>query len=179
MDVLGVDPSLTMTGMAKSEAGLVSARRFATSPVEGLAGMRRRIRWIVRAVLAFAPAECVTVIEAPVLASGGMSGEFVARCGLYHFLVDQLFVRGPVVAVAPPTRALYATGSGRAGKREVLASMRARHPDVLIPDHNAADALALCGMGARWSGHPIDPGLTGRPLEAMATPAWPQLKGDA
>lgn len=178
MDVLGVDPSLAMTGMAKATAAGVVVRRMPT-PADGksLAGARRRVRWIVRNVLEFAPAKCLTVIESPALTGrGGMAGQFVERCGLYWLLVDQLMARGPVVAVAPPTRAKYAAGSGRASKGDVLAAMRERFPGLAVPDHNVADALSLMAMGARHLGAPVDGALSKQHLEAMATPAWPELE---
>lgn len=171
--MLGVDPSLSKTGMARVVDGVVAVRRLPTPPTRlGLLGTRHRIRAIVTAVVDFAPERCLTVIEAPALSRGGQ-GQFVERCGLYWMLVDQLCARGPVVAVTPRGRAKYATGNGNAAKPAVVAAVRASFPGVAIPDDNVADALALAAMGARYLGSPIDGDLTVQHLAAMSAPDWP------
>lgn len=177
MFVLGVDQSLTMTGLAVSEFG-VRTSRVKSEPADGtLAGDRKRIRYIVSQVLRFAPPVCLSVIEAPYVPQGGKAaGAVIERAWLFGLLVDQLMQRGPVVQVRTKTRAMYATGNGNAKKAEVLAAVRAAFPDLEVADDNVADALALLGMGARWMGEPIDGELSKKQLSAMDAVQWPDKK---
>lgn len=172
--VLGVDPSLVMTGLACSDGLHLYVRRVGTQPSPPTVGGKLyRLRYIVEQVLAFAPSECMTVIEAPVVAHGGAGGGLFDRSGLYWMLIDRLWERGPVVSVQPATRAIYAAGNGNASKEEVLESMRSRPPGISIKDDNIADALALAAMGARWLDRPFDGDLPFKVLRAMSTPNWP------
>lgn len=172
--MLGVDPSLTCTGLAKTVGGVVLTSRVRTSS-EGdeLGDMRRRVRLIVGQVLKFAPEECLTVIEAPIVMRNGRGGAQLERAWLFGMLVDQLILRGPIVQVRPATRAMYATGSGSAKKPEVLAAVRALFPLLQVVDDNEADALAMCAMGARWGGSPVDGDLDKKRARAMVAVRWP------
>lgn len=177
MDVLGIDQSLTCTGLAKTTpAGVVVTTRIKTSPSGGeLGDTRRRIRYIVGQVLRFAPTECVTVIEAPIVIRNGQGGAQLERAWLFGLLVDQLIIHGPIAQVRTKTRAMYATGNGNADKPEVLAAIRDSFPDLTVPDDNVADAVALCAMGARWVGAPID-GVPGKKqMAAMVAVHWPEV----
>lgn len=179
MDVYGIDPSLTCTGLAKTtSAGVILTHRVKTSTTpDELGAIAQRIRYITAQVLQFAPAECLTVIEAPYVPQGAKSaGSVLERAWLFGFLADQLMRRGSIVRVRTTTRAMYATGSGNARKPEVLASMRAAFPAVEIPDDNVADALAMCAMGARWLGEPIDGLLSKKQEAAMVAVHWPEMK---
>lgn len=178
MDVLGIDQSLTMTGLASISNGVAVTDRIGTTAVlGGLEGTRDRIRYIVGRTLRFAPRECLTVIEAPISPMHN-AGAVLERAWLFGLLVDQLLLRGPVVQVWPSTRAMYATGSGKAKKPEVLAAMRAQFPFVVIRDDNAADALALACMGARYLGSPIDGPITKKREQAMTSTVWPSIEGE-
>jgi hypothetical protein len=184
--ILGVDPSLTCTGLALIGPDGVGTTRVRTSPQEGLRGLRDRIRVAVGQTLRFAgaagPVPLLTVIEAPVVVRGGRGGAQLERAWLYGLLVDQLLIRGEVVAVRPKVRAKYATGNGNAEKPEVLAAVRAAFPLADVPNHDVADALALAAMGARASGRPseqlsADDDVSKKQMEAMAAVAWPVMKG--
>jgi crossover junction endodeoxyribonuclease RuvC len=178
MDVLGVDPSLTATGLASFTAAGVRTRKVPTvADGQSLADVRRRVRHIVGTVLAFAPGACLTVIEQPYVPRGGAAaGAVIERAWLYGLLVDQLMVRGQVVAVVNTTRSAYALKGG-AKKKDVTAAMRERFPGVSIPDDNVADALALCAMGARRLGTPIDGVLTHSQMNAFMRVSWPLIEG--
>lgn len=179
--VLGVDQSMTSTGLALVLEGGVRTRLVVTGPpaAPGLAGVRSRVRYIVGRTLQFlgdadlAPGRMVlTVIEAPLITRRHQSGQILERAWLFGMLVDQLAMRGPVAQVRSSTRAKYATGNGKAEKPEVLAAMRAEHPAVPIADDNVADALALAALGARWTGAPID-GASKARTAAVAAVVWP------
>ena len=172
MIAVGVDPSLTCTGVAVIEDGEVATARV-ISANEGatLLARRTRIRKALAGILKAIPARVdVTLIEVP-----HSRQQFSAqneRIALYWLLVDQLLARGPVVEVAPAQRAKLATGSGRATKDDVVTTMRAAFPAARIPDDNVADALGLAWAGARWAGIQAPDYLPGQD-EAFARLAWP------
>jgi len=173
MEAVGIDPSLKHCGFANVVSPF--APFTATFPTESLDNslkdLQRRIRYITGRVLHASGPSVLTVIESPIIPRHG-SGEVLERAWLFGFLVDQMLLRGPVVAVHPMTRAKYATGKGRASKPEVLAAMRAKFPDQVIADDNEADALALCAMGSRFLGYPIDGEPSKAQLEAMRAVRW-------
>lgn len=187
--VLGIDTSLTATGCAKVTFGAGGYRQWETwrakapaPSVSTVAAERRRIRVMIREVLALVPDEVdMTVIEGP--APGAkFSGKADERSGLRWMLIDQLLPRGPVVMVDPQTRAVLAWGRGMprrkpgqssdAAKLPVLEAVRAAWPDAHVPDHNVADAVALAAAGARFLGMPWE--LTEKQEEAHANVAWPR-----
>lgn len=180
--VIGIDPSLTVSGcarldLARGADGDLQPVRWETwrakapaPDVESVETMRRRIRAMLREVLALVPDFFdLAVIE------GRSQSKFSAladeRAGLRWFLIDQLLPRGPVAVVSPSTRALLATGNGKSAKPAVLAAMRAEFPAAQIADHNVADAVALAAAGAHALGMPW--GLTGKQTKAHARVAWP------
>lgn len=176
MNVVGIDSSLRATGIACSRDGILGTARFRTKATSTLQELRDQLRYITSSALIYAPKPLLTVIETPIIARHG-SGDVLERAWLYGLLVDQFMVRGPVVTVHPSTRALYATGNGRASKPEVVAAMRGRLPTLAIPDDNVADAVALLCMGLRWYGSPIDGEISKKQARAMKTPSWPTTEG--
>lgn len=181
--VLGVDSSLTISGCARvdlgvGESGQLEAVRWETwraravKPVEEtVESTRRRIRVMVREVLAFVPPFLdLSVIEGP-----AMGAKFTPladeRAAVRWILIDQLLARGPVAVVAPKTRALLATGNGNADKAAVLAAVLMDVPAAHVPDHNVADAVALAIAGAHALGMPW--GWTEKQRTAHAKVSWP------
>lgn len=185
MIVVGIDSSLTISGCARvdlgvGESGRVEALHWETwrgrapkPEVDTVLSTRRRIRVMVREVLALVPASVdLTVIEGPSLGRHtGMSDE---RAALRWILIDQLLARGPVAVVAPKTRALLAADNGNADKRAVLAAVKAALPDVNVPDHNVADAVALAMAGAHRLGMPWPVLMSKKQISAHAKVAWPE-----
>lgn len=170
---LGLDPSLTCSGVATIDtvSGEKRTRRVRTvNSGESLLARRNRLREVIAGILAPLPARLgVTVIEIPNAAQ--QFGAHAERHALTWWLIDQLFARGPVVAVTPSQRAKLATGNGRADKKLVLATMRSQHPDVVIADDNAADALALAAAGAEWLG--VGQPFTPAQQTAYSRVSWP------
>ncbi|WP_137843820.1 hypothetical protein [Microbacterium sp. 2FI] len=185
--VVGIDPSLTCTGVA-----MVSWHSGTDIPgpnwqtwrarsqalpqdfpdAEVLAATRRRLRIVIRETLALIPARVdLTVIEGPSLGSkGGKSDE---RAALRWMLVDQLLARGPVVVIGPKKRALLGADDGNASKAKVRSAIRAAFPAVHVADDNVADAVALAAAGAHRLGCSLVE-YTPKQLRAHATVAWPQ-----
>jgi Holliday junction resolvasome RuvABC endonuclease subunit len=152
MIAVGIDPSLTCTGVALIGGDEVITRRvFSPNLGASLEARRLRIRRAIEGILApIPPRVAVSVIEVP--HSRQQFGAQNERVALYWFLVDQLLARGPVVEVAPAQRAKLATGNGRATKDDVVAAIRTAFPGERVPDDNVADALSLAWAGARWAG---------------------------
>lgn len=196
MIALGFDTSLTCSGCARVDLavgadGALEATRWETwralapQPVdESALEERRRIRAMLREVLALVPESFdLAVIEGP--APGGkFSGKADERAGLRWMLIDQLLPRGPVVRVTPTIRAVLATGSGlrrrkdesaRAAKARVLEAVRAAVPDAHVPNHDVADAVALARAGAVALGLPVE--YSAAQMSAHAKVAWPVKSG--
>lgn len=163
--VLGVDPSLTVSGCALVRFGESTDAadplwetwrgRSPKPEVESVETTRRRIRVMLREILSFVPARLsLSVVEGPAMGAKHtpLADE---RAGLRWMLIDQLMARGPVVLVSPNSRQLLAHPepvprgtSGTVRKRLVSESVRALVPDAHVPDHNVADAVALAAAGA-------------------------------
>lgn len=167
--VLGVDPSLTVSGCALVEwypgtdfpdPDWSTWRARAAAPeVETAETNRRRIRLMLSAILATVPARLsLSLVEGPAMGAKHtpLADE---RAGLRWMLIDQLLARGPVVLVTPNSRQLLAhpdpipRGTKPAArKRLVLESVRSMVPGATVPDHNVADAVALAAAGAHRLG---------------------------
>lgn len=181
--VIGIDPSLTSTGLADS---LGNSRRVQI-PNNRIAGNEllddhNRIERIALAVTDFAtalPADLV-VIEGPAFSRS--NGHAHTRAGLWWLIVDRL-ISGPgqdgrpldlPVMVVPPTcRAMYATGKGNAGKDQVLAAAIKRYPSFEVTGNDVADAVILAAIGARLLGHPIEESLPQTNMRALDKLALP------
>lgn len=164
--IVGIDPSLTGTGIAILDT---EDRLTVTVDTIGSKGRRddsirtrlRRSQLIVTQALAVVRATVdgatvdLVVIEYPTLSQGRQGGH-LDRHGLWWLLVatfDGLSV--PVVAVPASSRAKYATGKGNAGKDEVLLAVAKHYPNVDVTNNNEADALVLAAMGADALGQPL------------------------
>lgn len=160
--IVGVDPSLTSTGLAWlcTDDGEWITSRVRTGAQRSVAGQSARIASIARQVRAFArdAGEAVpdlVVIEGLSHGSHGSATRDLA--GLWWRVVEELLAVGcPLLVIAPATRAKYAAGSGRASKSDVLSLVRETYPDADVPGHDVADAVALAALGARVKGLPAE-----------------------
>lgn len=186
--VLGVDPSLTISGCALVRFGESADaavplwetwRGRAPKPeLETVETTRRRIRIMLREILAFVPARLsLSVVEGPAMGAKHtpLADE---RAGLRWMLIDQLMARGPVVLVTPNSRQLLAhpdpipRGTTQAVRKGLVTeSVRAVVPDAHVPDHNVADAVALAAAGAHRLG--LGMPYTAKQVTAHAKVAWP------
>lgn len=159
MYILGVDPSLTSTGIAwlDTDTGEWGTYRVQTRPDGGdRADQWFRMRTVADAVKSHAVGQVVVdlvVIEG--LATYGHNAGLLA--GLWWQVVGPLVALDiEVLTVAPATRAKYAAGSGRASKSDVLSAVRETYPAADVPGHDIADAVALAALGARVKGFPVE-----------------------
>jgi Holliday junction resolvasome RuvABC endonuclease subunit len=175
MRVLGVDPSLRLSGVARVVDGVLDATRIPTEKVRTLREQRDQVRYIVGKILRFAGDVDLAVIESMYVPTreGAQAGAVTQRAWVWGLVVDQLFERCPVVEVTTKQRAKYAADNGNADKAAVTAAVKAAYPNLRIRDDNEADAIALAAMGARHLGEPIDGTGTPKQLQVMAAVAWP------
>lgn len=152
--VVGIDPSLASTGVAILYPDGRKATHHITSTgkrADTLADRRQRIRGIREQLSEWIGSCDLVVIEGP--SHGSRGGSPWDRAGLWWALIDiPLAMGGPVVQVAPSTRAKWAAGSGRADKAAVAAAMQRRCPEVELTNSDEADALAFACMGGQYLG---------------------------
>lgn len=156
--VLGVDPSLTATGLATAYPGgeLVAEVEGRKGKLgEDLATRAARLSTLVLHVAEHVgvwrgPAPVLVVIEGP--SHGSRGGSAWDRAGLWWGIVNACLGKGALVAVcSPSTRAQWATGKGNADKAAVAARV-AKLTDADLPSADHADAAALALIGAHRLG---------------------------
>lgn len=186
MKILGLDPSLTSTGVAVITDDLqVTTHRVESAPPKRAKGdktpatlveRRRRIDLIVEGVIRAIPfgrEPDLVVIEGPAYSAVG--GSAWDRAHLWWCLVERFLGAVCPVAVSPPgVAAKWATGSGRAGKGMAAAHLARLFPtlDVSISE-DEFDATALAALGAQFVG--LMPTELARHREQLAKVAWPEL----
>ena len=171
--VVGLDLSLTSTGVAVVTGGRAAVDRITSKPTgTDLVHRWARLRDLHREITNWTIDSTLVVVEG--LAFSRTTGHATERAGLWWLVVNRLLSCGYRVAIVPPTsRAKYGTGKGNAGKDHVLAAVVRRYPDVEVSGNDEADALLLASMGARWLGSPIDD-LPKTHLAALDGAAWPE-----
>ena len=155
---IGLDLSLTSTGVATIHGDIVTVRRVTSKATSGTsADTAARLDRIVAEILGHVPLSDSThvAIEGPSYGSVG-TGQHV-RGGLWWLVRTELARAGiDTIIVAPSTLKKYATGKGNAGKDAVLAAVIRRYPLVEVTGNDEADALVLAAIAARVGGYPID-----------------------
>jgi crossover junction endodeoxyribonuclease RuvC len=172
-DVVGVDPSLTGTGIAGVSAfGLCWSITVASKGHTADTLIERDIRLtdITDRVTAHAKGARLVVIEGPAISRS--EGSVWDRAGLWWRIVHRLHgAEIPVAVCTPSTRAKWATGKGRADKAAVAAVVARLWPSAALDDDNQADALAFATIGLQWL-DPDHPRLA-RHTTALGAVQWP------
>ncbi len=161
--VVGLDPSLTAAGIAilndPKTAESPNIPKLASVGVSGsesatLAERSIRIADQSDRILRSMPQGVrLVVIEALPFSAPKFAGKYQERCALYYRVVDFLARRKiPVVEVGVTTLKKFATGDGKADKREVMTAMQDLWPHARIRDDNQSDALTLATIGAMHLG---------------------------
>lgn len=118
LNTLGIDPSLTSTGLSMS-GQTMSIRRNSSGP-QRLIEIRDQIMYIVR----HNAIDCIS-IEHYSYASRNSQAHSIGELG--GVLRVALYEAGvPTVEIPPTCRAKFATGKGNAGKPEVVSAISAR-----------------------------------------------------
>lgn len=181
MIVVGIDPSLTGTGLAKhnpvdphGEHWQVARIKTTAPKVPSHLASVDRFDSIGREILAFCVGfPDVAVLEAPAYSS--ITGHPHERAGLW-WTIYRLFAqrwRVPTLVIEPNLRIKYATGNARSGKDEVMLAAAKRYPAAGISNNDEADAVVLTAMGARIYGEPIETSLPKTHLDALKTLMMP------
>jgi crossover junction endodeoxyribonuclease RuvC len=175
--VIGVDLSLTATGMATAAGTSLIAstgHKGATLRVRHarLTDIATTVTLTVSEAAGGAPA--LVVIEGPAYAS--TSGAQHDRSGLWWLTLDELLTAGHLVAEVPPTTLKrYATGRGIADKGAMVDAAARRLPNIFTGgDNNRVDALFLRAMGCDRLGTPLTmlPETHRKALDAVV---WPDI----
>lgn len=184
--IVGIDPSLTSTGVAvihprlaytamtpgyplREDSRTIELHRVQSKGKASASWDERgdRLNLLVGGIIDAVPMRALVLIESPAYGAKG-TGQF-DRAGLWWALHDALRHDRScrVVPVTPPQRAKYATGAGNADKDRVLAAVIRRYPSVEVTGNDEADALVIAAMGARLTGRPIDGDMPAAHLAAL------------
>ena len=161
MIVAGIDPSLTSTGVAvvRSPERVETATVTSKPPAPGTETVRtrfERMEKLASGILELIDDADVVGIESPAYGMRN-AGKVHDRSGLWWWIVGQLEARGvPVIEVTPPSRMMYATGKGNAGKDLVLVTAAATYKQAAISGNDIADAVVIAAMISRLAGQPIE-----------------------
>lgn len=157
--VMGVDPSLTGTGVAILGPILnVQVIHTKGHRKDTLAERRARLNFIQLRVSQIARRfePSLVVVEAPALHS--LDGDRLDRDGLWWLLIDELFIGQFPLVVVPPARVKkFWTGHGNATKEDMETTADQMFPAVDHVDDNGADALAMASLGRALMGDPARP----------------------
>jgi Holliday junction resolvasome RuvABC endonuclease subunit len=163
--ILGIDPSLTGTGLALVErAGPGDFAWTHLSVAKNNLSGHHRLDYIVDTVMSLVSTlqhGDVVVMEGPSFNSGGAKshelagGWWLIKHAMWQWM-EETGTELAVYIVPPRSRAKYATGNGNAKKDAVLNSVNEWYHDINVTDHNIADAIVLATMGARVEKSYID-----------------------
>lgn len=164
--IIGIDPSITATGLAKLLPPYYDNDHEMTTI--GRAGVTKMDYWSRRAALVDLTAEIVkwtsggilkyVAIESGVgfgkLAMAGLPGE---RTTLFYLLLGAIESAGvPCVIVQNTTLKRYATGKGNANKAAMLEALVRRAPEWETKGNdNLVDAAWLAMLAADMIGSPV------------------------
>ena len=167
---VGLDLSLTSTGVAIIHRGVATVRRITSKPTPKAttADTAARLDALVADIIRSIPVsdQTLVAIEGPSFGSTGSAAHVLG--GLWWIVRHALRVEGlDVVVVAPGTVKKYATGNGNAPKDQVLAAVVRRYPDVDVTGNDEADALVLAAIRARHDEHPIEASLPAAQASAV------------
>lgn len=161
MIVAGIDPSLTSTGVAvvRSPERVETATVTSKPPAPGTETVRTRFERMEKlavSILGLVDGADMVGIESPAYGMRS-AGKVHDRSGLWWWIVGNLEARGvPVIEVTPPSRMMYATGKGNAGKDLVLVTAAATYKQAEITSNDVADAVVIAAMVSRLAGQPIE-----------------------
>ena len=188
--VLGIDASLTATGLAVYDprlSGQTDHYPYHLSTWTLTSDSRLNgadpVRWgqVINQIKPYlrTGAKVYAAIEGLFPTTKGNSHDWLV--GLRSVLIHELHQAGADwVSIASGTMKVYATGSGRVeGKNQrdkkavVLRAIRDRYGHILtIANHNEGDAFTLLAMTLHHYGRPIVP-VPDSHSRALATPEWP------
>ena len=171
MRVIGIDPSLSATGIADADGALFT---ITSKPDDGtVADRARRIATITAHLRPHRLTDAhLVVIEGPAFSRQGQTGVHL-RAGLWWRIVGQLHTAGvPVAEVSPTALKRYATGRGTADKSDMRMALYKR-AGLDVPSDDEVDAWWLRQMGLAHLGDPDAVPLPQAHLAALEKVVWP------
>ena len=161
MTVLGIDSSLTATGLAWPDSARTAKTRTRYWD---------RIEFILDQVgVELAKAPRLVVMEGPAFGAAGQS--YHQTAGLWWLIAREVWRNGIPVAIAPPSSIKkFATGKGNADKDAMMLAT-ARTFDWFDGDNNASDALWCAQIGYAVLGGEV-PGRTKVNMLALDGLIW-------
>ena len=166
MNVVGLDLSLTGTGVARADG---TTETLKTS----LRGMPR-VSWLVNEIITRAvddradvvvTEDCIAMRNGSVVPLAMLHG--AVRLRLFHCDL-------PTVVLAPATLKKFATGKGNAPKPDMRMALYKR-TEIDLPDDNQDDAWWLRAAGRQWYGAPVL-FVPQAQLDALVKVEWPSLE---
>lgn len=167
--VIGIDASLSATGVALWRDGRVFLDTIRTSPSTPLPMRWRQITSRIW------PCITTNTLVAKEGVFRGLKGDAALRLAELHaVIVDGLYTRGtPYVEIDNRKNKQYATSHGGADKAAMLAAAWTELGELAwARDHNQADALWLMAMTLHHYGHPVVRTERWR-VAVMSGVAWP------
>lgn len=176
MRILGIDSSLTGTGLArldllpwppsepfrkdgepvKYELALATVGASKAKPTDTWLARSRRVHEVLNGI-EHAITDHVDLVSLEELAFGAKGTALVVLHWLWGEVINICRVESvPLLLVNPSAVKRFATGAGNAKKDVVMLAMANRYPDAGIADNNQADALACAMVGARFKDMPVD-----------------------
>lgn len=178
--IVGIDPSLTSTGIAiKDHEGHISRERVrSTGKKTDTWDMRgARIKRLAETIVGHVAPNSLVIIESP--SYGSISTSAHDRSGLWWAIHQKLTAKGcDIIPATPSQRMMYATGKGGgkdAGKDMVLAQTIRRYPDIDITGNDIADAVIFLAIGCRLLGQPLEDSLPQSHINALNKLKLPPL----
>ncbi|UJQ86532.1 RuvC-like resolvase [Mycobacterium phage PenguinLover67] len=172
--VLGIDTSLTATGLARIEfaaklgtndiaddikidAATVGAPPPAKNGDRSKVAMARRVQALLEKIEgAFEGPIDLVAMEGLAYSAKG-EGAWVLPW-VFGRVVELVADRQlPLIIVGTSQRAKYATGKGTADKDTVMLAAARRWPEAQIANNNEADAVIVGAVGCHYLGYPLTP----------------------
>ncbi|ROZ88995.1 hypothetical protein [Gordonia sp. OPL2] len=182
MSIVGIDPSLTATGIAILDRDFFDAATVTKLTAVGRKGRETdrhpersdRIVAQTRRIVAHVPPDAALVLIEDIPEGINRLPSYRDRCVLWGGVYSTLRGRGlPIVVINPTTRAVWATGKGTK-KPDVLAAVRLMWPAVHIADDNEGDALILASIGAHHLGWTMPFETKPRHTTGLDKVEWPE-----
>lgn len=177
MNVVGVDPSISSTGVARIAPDGIQVIRVKSKPTSDDTSARlTRLRDQASRVALLVKGADLIVMEGPAFGKNNAMTHMLA--GFWWLLAHGLEKTAPIAVVAPGTLKKFATGKGNASKDEVLAAAVRGFPDVNVTGNDEADALALAALGAVHLGVEFGGGFASSGRASVTAVHWPNLRGE-
>lgn len=168
LHVVGLDLSITATGIARSDGTLTTVDTKKATGDQRLLVIERHVNEAIGVWHEHPKPHLAVIEDLPTHAhSAGITG-------MVHGVVRVALMRSgvPYVLIPPASLKKYATGKGNATKPDMRMSLYQR-ADIDLRDDNQVDALWLRYMGLDALGHPaVD--LPKSHREALDKVTWPE-----